>query len=245
MSPGLWQSSSDSLAGVNRNDERVIKGMARQQTLRESHLQQGDRLGWKSGFGTEGAREALGIVQPLAGFLTTATCLDSGEEVDVGSWGMPLIEPEVAVRLATNLGPGASAEDGARAIGAVAASIELVDLGSIESVEDILAGNIFHRHVIIGEFFEVEPDSLPEVRVRVTANDSEGPWNDPREVIGDLGQVVASLADQVDLAGDSFKAGDVVITGAAVPPAPLGPGESYLVETGNGSSVAVKTGSND
>lgn len=218
--------------------------MARQQTLRESHLQEGERMGWKSGFGTKGAREALGIVQPLAGFLTTATSLDSGEEVDVGSWGMPLIEPEVAVRLATGLGSGASSEDGARAIGAVAAAIELVDLGSIESVEDILAGNIFHRHVIVGAFSEVEPDALAEVRLRVTANGTESPWADPREVIGDLGQVVASLADQADLAGDSFKAGDVVITGAAVPPAPLGPGERYLVETSGGSSVAVMTAPN-
>ncbi len=219
--------------------------MRRQQTLRESHLEQGERLGWKSGFGTEGAREALGIEQPLAGFLTTATIVQSDATVDIGSWGMPLIEPEVAVRLGTDLAPGASAEEGARAIEAAAAAIELVDLGSIESVEDILAGNIFHRHVILGGFFEVTDSTLPDVRVRVTANGSEGPWNDPRDVVGDLGQVVASLADQAGLAGDGFMAGDIVITGAAVPPAALNPGDRYIVETDTGSSVAVNVASAD
>jgi 2-keto-4-pentenoate hydratase len=44
------------------------------------------------------------------------------------------------------------------------------------------------------------------------------------------------------LAGETFQPGDVVITGAAVPPAPVRPGERYEVKLTAGSSVAVEIG---
>ncbi|MBN8867804.1 MAG: fumarylacetoacetate hydrolase family protein [Solirubrobacterales bacterium] len=225
---------------TNREDERIIEGMERQFAAREAVLAGAERLGWKSGFGTEGAMGLLEIRQPLVGFLTSATLIDSGSVVDVSEWAMPLIEPEVAVRLEAEVGPGASPEQAAEAIGAVAPAIELVDLGSIDSVADILAGNIFHRRVILGEFQALGDSALDAVRIAVTANGTKGEPSDPRQVIGDLGAVVAALADQADLAGARFEPGDIVITGAAVPPAPLQSGDSFEAELSGGSGIAVK-----
>jgi len=71
----------------------------------------------------------IGVDQPLLGFLTASSLLDSGTSVDVSTWGVPLIEPEVAVRIGNEIGSGASAEEGAAAVDAVAAAIELVDPG--------------------------------------------------------------------------------------------------------------------
>jgi 2-keto-4-pentenoate hydratase len=227
---------------MNRDDERVIEGMKRQAELRESLLADASRLGWKSGFGTEGAMDLLGINQPLTGFLTKATLAESGGVVAVSDWGMPLLEAEVAVRIDRELGPGVTPEQATSAIGAVAAAIELVDLGSIESVEEILAGNIFHRKVLLGEFIELADSSLDEVRIAVDVNGAESGPSDPRDVIGEIGRVVADLADQAELADETFQPGDVVITGAAVPPAPVKPGERYEVKLTAGSSVAVEIG---
>ena len=224
---------------MNRNDARIIAGMKKQAGLRESLPSDARRLGWKSGFGTEGAMALIGVEQPLTGFLTSATRLGSGASVGIGEWTTPLLEAEVAVRIDSPVGPGASPEEGASAIGAVAAAVELVDLGAIDSVEEILGGNIFHRHVLLGEFRECGPDDLEQVRISVTVNGDESEPSDPREVIGDIGKVVAALADQADLIGDSFLPGDVIITGAAVPPAPVQPGDSYAVSINGGSTVAV------
>lgn len=227
---------------MNREDERVVEGMKRQSALRESSLADASRLGWKSGFGTEGAMELLGITQPLTGFLTTATLAQPGEVVEVGRWGMPLLEAEVAVRIDRELGSDATPEQAASAIGAVAAAIELVDLGSVEKVEEILAGNIFHRKVLLGEFVELADSGLGDVRIAVEANGVESGPADPRDVIGEIGRVVADLAGQAELAEETFQPGDVVITGAAVPPAPVQPGERYEVKLTLGSSVAVEIG---
>lgn len=214
--------------------------MERQSVLRESGLGKGDRLGWKSGFGTEGAMSLLGLDQPLLGFLTTATQLGSGSTVDVAEWGVPLLEAEVAVRIGSEIGSGASPEEGAAAIDGVAAAIELVDLGAIDSVEEILAGNIFHRQVLLGEFTEIGATDLAEVRIAVEIDGVRSDPADPRDVIGEIGRVVASLADQAELIGETFQPGDVVITGAAVPPAPVQPGQRYTVEITGDSQVSVE-----
>lgn len=224
---------------MNRDDDRIIEGMKRQAEAREVLLAEGSRLGWKSGFGTEGGMALLKIEQPLTGSLTTATQIDSGSTVDVTDWTTPLFEAEVAVRLDSAVGPGASPEEGAGSIGGIAAAIELVDLGAIDSVSDILAGNIFHRKVILGEFVELREGGLESIRIAVTANGEKADPADPREVIGDIGKVVASLADQAELLGDSFRPGDVVITGAAVPPAQLRSGDAYEVEVTGAGGVSV------
>ena len=227
---------------MNRDDERIIEGMRRQSEIRRGLPAGTRRIGWKSAFGTEGGMSYLGIDQPLTGYLTGATLADPGSTVEVSHWAVPLIEAEVAVRVGTSLEPGVGAEEAAGAIGAVAAAIELIDLGSTESVSEVVAGNIFHRQFLVGEFVDCDPEDLDQVRIAVTANGSVGEPSDPKLVVGDFGPIVAAIADQADLAGDRLEAGDVIITGAAVPPGPVASGDRFLVTLQNGSSVSVRVG---
>ena len=223
---------------MNRDDPRVIDGMRRQGMLRAAEYGQAPRLGWKAGFGTEAAMAAIGTTQPLTGFLTTSTLVESGSGISAAGLGNPLLEPEVAVRIGTELGPGASPEDAAEAVEAVAAAIEVVDLGEVGRIEEILAGNVFHRKVVLGEFHESV--TLDDVRISVRVDGSGGPASDPRDLIGGYGKILSALADQVALIGERLHPGDVVITGAAVPPLPLVPGDRYEVSTSDGSNVSVE-----
>lgn len=226
---------------MNRDDPRIIAGMRRQGELRTERFAEAGRLGWKAGFGTDAAREKLGTSQPLVGFLTTATQIDSGAAVDATEWGSPHLEAEVAVRLGSDVAPGASSENATASIDGVAAAIELADLGAADDVEEVLAGNIFHRKVALGEFNRCRPERLDSVQIALNG-DSPEDFRDPRELIGNIGGVVAALADQVGLAGERLLAGDIVITGAAVPPIAFVPGERYRVMTNFGSEVSVRAG---
>jgi 2-keto-4-pentenoate hydratase len=222
---------------MNRDDERIIRGMVRQ---RERRPEGATRVGWKSAFGTRGGMEFLGIDQPLAGHLTEVTRLESGSTVDASGWDVPLIEAEVAVRIDSDLDPSAGPEEAGAAVGAVAPAIELIDLGSTDDVAEVIAGNIFHRHFLLGEFVTCDGIGLDGVRLAVTANGSASEPSDPRQVVGDLRVVVAAIADQAELAGDRVRAGDVIITGAAVPPAPFGSGDRFEVELTGGGRVSVR-----
>jgi 2-keto-4-pentenoate hydratase len=65
---------------------------------------------------------------------------------------------------------------------------------------------------------------------------------DPREVLGDLADVVRHLASQAPGAGDQLRAGDVVITGSAIPALPVAPGDRVEVRAAGLGAVSVQLG---
>jgi 2-keto-4-pentenoate hydratase len=131
-------------------DPRVRRGMARQLELRRGLLDDGARpIGWRPGLGTAAAMEKHGIAATLVGFLTDRGVREPGREIEIGAWGTPTAEPEFAVHVARDVPADGDEEAVAAAIGGPGVAVELVDLGDGE-VEDILAGDVFHRHVVLG-----------------------------------------------------------------------------------------------
>ena len=98
-------------------------------------------LGWKAGFGSRAAMEGLGMRSPLFGFMLDRNLVQAAAAVSLAGWKRPVFEAEVAVYLAADA-----------SIAALGPAIELADLDpAIAGVEAILAGDIFHRHVLLGE----------------------------------------------------------------------------------------------
>ena len=223
-------------------DPRILAGLKAQTAERDRLLGTGaQRLGWKAGFGTAAAMRKLGTSAPLVGFLTDRTLLPDGATCGVGDWSKPTLEPEIAVRLGRDVEPGSDHDTTAAAVDALAPAIELVDLGPGDDIEAILSGNIFHRAVLLGSF--AARPALDEVRIDVDGpNGPIAEQADPRDVLGDLADVVRRLADQIALTGTKLQAGDVVITGAAVPAVTVAPGERYVVRARGLGSVSIDIG---
>jgi 2-keto-4-pentenoate hydratase len=206
--------------------------MREQLALRRARLESGERpLGWKVGFGSPAAREKLGTDRPLVGFLTDAGLLADGAEVPVGDWVAPALEAEIAVRIGADVAGTTSLERVREAIAGVAAAIELADVHPPpEDVGAILAGNIFHRHVLLGPFDSTRRDGAG-VTGRVYRDGVEiAATGDPAAATGEIVEVVRLTAELLAGCGEALRAGDVVITGAVVPPIAVAPGERYRVE---------------
>lgn len=200
------------------------------------------RLGWKAGFGTPAAIEKLGTEGPLVGFLTDATLEPSGAGVETGGWGKAVLEPEVAVWLGADVAAGDGPEEVLAAIDGIGAAIELVDLGEMAGdAAAILAANIYHRKVLLGDVVPLAAgESLADARIDVTATDREPVrGSDPADVLGPLVDVVRGLAALLADSRDALRAGDVIITGAAIKPFEPTGGETFEVRVGN-SRVAVE-----
>jgi 2-keto-4-pentenoate hydratase len=213
----------------------VRRGLAAQLARRERLLAEGARpLGWKLGFGAPPAMEKLGTAAPLVGFLTSRSLLD-GDTASVAGWVKPLLEPEIAVRVAE----GAS---GLRA-GTLAPAFELADLDPApDDVEAILAGNVFHRHVVLGEEAPAEDVDLGSIGATVTVNGERTEVADPQGATGEIAALVQHVADLLGHFGQSLRAGDVVICGSVVPPIPVKPGDrvSYELEAVGGLAIAIQ-----
>ncbi len=205
-------------------DPRIARGTARMlESQRAMVTAGGGRLGWKAGFGAPAAMEMLGIDRPLVGYLSRELLLASGATVDMSDWVKPVLEAEVAVRLGRDLGAGASPAEALAAVDGWAVAIELADADPPPTdVEEIIAGNIFHRHVLLGPWGAERPASTSFVVRR--DGDEVATTDDPEALTGELGVVLASMADTLAACGDRMQAGDVIITGSVVPPLPLGAG---------------------
>jgi 2-keto-4-pentenoate hydratase len=223
------------------NDARIALGTVAMLALRRDRLDQGARaLGWKVGFGSPAAFELLGTDRPLVGFLTDRSLVDDGATVPVGDWTAPMLEPEIAVHLARDVDGDASHDDVRAAIGGLSAAIELADVDVPPAdPEPILAGNIYHRHVLLGPVDEGRT-TADGVRGRLLRDGVEIAATDtPEAATGELAEIVRSTAELLAAHGERLRAGDVVITGSIVAPVKVGPGETVTAELDPLGSLTV------
>ena len=169
-------------------------------------------LGWKVGFNVPEIQQKLGIDRPLAGFLTT----DSLIEDEWGEYPV-IVESEVAVEIGS---------DG-RSIAALLPALELADPPDLElELEQILAGNIFHRAVAFGPRVETEAPGAG----RIVVNGEEQHALSAEQTAANLEAMVEAVAGRLKDAGEELRAGDRIITGVLAPPYKAEPGDTVRLE---------------
>lgn len=224
-------------------DPRIARGMAQQLTRWHEKLRAGEKaLGWKAGFGTAEAMERLKLGAPLVGHLTDATALRSGETVSLEGWTRALAEAEIAVVLGKDVARGASREAAANAIAGLAPAIELVDVtDGADDVAAILAGNVYHRHFILGTRDSNRGGAIEGYSGTVTQSGQEvATVTGLQAATGDYVELVRHVADLLAAFGERLAAGQAIITGAVVPPLTIQPGGSVAFKLHTGAEAAVR-----
>ena len=158
---------------------------------------------------------------PVVGYMMEKSVVPNGSTVSVAGWTQPVAEPEIAVYMAADLAGGAGRDATIAAIGALGPAIELADLAAPPTdVEAVLAGNIFHRSVILGAPDKsragAKLDGLAGLVFRRGAQVAR--QEDLQANIGNIVDIVAHVAGTLAANGEKLRAGDVIITGSIVPP---------------------------
>src|SRR5437588_10976485 len=197
------------------DDPRIARGMEKQLAARRARIAAGEKpLGWKVGLGAPPAMERLKIKAPLVGFMMQKSLIPNASTISLAGWTKPVVEPEIAVHMGKDL-PGAA--DRAATVAAIAAlgpAIELADLNPPpDDVEVTLAGNVFHRHVILGP-----PDSsragakLEGLVGHVFRRGALAAKQENVEaLIGEMIGIVQHVAGTLAAYGETLGAGDVII----------------------------------
>jgi 2-keto-4-pentenoate hydratase len=152
----------------------------------------------------------------------------SGGSVSFGGWKKPVAEPEIAVHMGRDLAAGADRDTVKAAIAGLGPAIELADLDPLpEDIETVLKGNIFQRHVVLGENDRTRAGGkLDGLTCRVIRRGAEAArTTDPQANIGELIAIVQHVANLLPQFGEKLSAGDVIITGSTVPPLFIDPDE--------------------
>lgn len=199
--------------------------MAAMLASRSRRLAAGERpIGWKLGFGAPIWLDRFELTGPLVGFLTDATNHPSGAMVSCEGWSNPVAEPEIAVYVGRDVDDPTRVAD---AIAALGPAIELADVHSPpESIEDVLAGNIFHRAVVLGDPDPARAGGLRVgLRARIRRDGVEvADTTDLESATGDLVEILGHAAALLAASGERLRSGDVVIMGSVIPPLPVSPG---------------------
>jgi 2-keto-4-pentenoate hydratase len=178
-------------------------------TRRREILAQGaEPIGWKIGFNVRATQERLGIDAPLAGFLTSDSLIE-------GEWDEypVVVESEVAVEIG----------DDGRSIVALLPALELADPPDLNlEIEQILAGNIFHRAVVFGP--RVETTEAGAGRILVNGEEQHSVKAEGLE------RMVEAVAARLEAAGEELRSGDRIITGVLAPPHEAQAGDTVRLE---------------
>ena len=181
-----------------------------------------EAIGWKIGFNVPAIQERLGLDAPLAGFLTTDSVIE-------GSWddGYPvMVESEVAVEIG----------DDGRSIAALLPALEVTDPPDLEiELEQILAGNIFHRAVAFGPRAEAQAPGA----ARILVNGEEQHALSADETGARLEEMVEVVAKRLADAGEELRPGDRIITGVLAPPHEASEGDTVRLELESVGSVEL------
>ena len=184
---------------------------------REIVAQGAEPIGWKVGFNVPSTQERLGIDGPLAGFLTTDTLLEDGGSWSIEDDGEVIVESEVALEIGA---------DG-RSIAALFPALELADEPDLDlEIEQILAGNIFHRAVAFGPRVEAEAPGA----ARILVNGEEQRTVPAADTVERLEAMVEAVAARLEAAGEELRPGDRIITGIIAPPHQARPGDTVRLE---------------
>jgi len=187
-------------------DPRVERGMRRQLAERP-----GDRIGWKLALNAPPLMERLGLAEPALGWL--ARSLVEEDEHSLAGATNPAVEPELLLE---------AGEGGA--VARMGVALEVVDFDRpLDDLEEVVAANVFHRAVAVGEL--AEPAAPANAVFSVNGEERARPV--PAEEPGDT---LAFVADFLGRLGQRLAPGELVIAGALAPAAPVTPGD--VVELG-------------
>ncbi len=209
----------------------IDEAYAVQQHNVDRSLEEGERLiGRKIGLTSPAVQQQLGVDQPDYGALFDRLTSHSGESVPLGGLLQPKAEAEVVLVLGADLDDvDVSVEQVMRATDHLLAAIEVVDsriAGWDITLVDTVADNASCGRLVLGTE-EVAPDAvdLVELTMAMTVNGEERSAGTGAACLGSPWLAARWLAVTMARLGTPLRAGEVVLTGALGPMAPVVAGD--------------------
>lgn len=215
----------------------VAQGYALQRKgvlLRQARLER--VCGWKVAFASDAAQHRFGLNEPVYGVLTDAMAVKAAATIDISELIQPKLEIELVLILGRDLKPGELNDDKiVEAIGSVALGFEIADCRWADwkfSAGGFLADNAAAAMYCLSEEVPFVVEQHAQVSYQLHHN---GAW---------LGSGVSSLNAESPLAivcwlvrrlladGHHLCAGQVILSGALLPPIDIQPGRYTLAMFG-------------
>jgi 2-oxo-3-hexenedioate decarboxylase len=225
-------------------DIDVETAYAAQWEFVQAKLDAGERLaGAKLGLTSRAKQEAMGLAEPLYGWITSGMIAPYGEPIDRSTLIHPRVEPEIAFLLGRDLAAPATVTSVLAATDAVFAAIDILDSRYQNfkfALPDVVADNASAGGVVLGPATR-RPGEL-DLRLTGCVFRANGEVVSTAAGAATMGHPAAAVAWLVNRLGDrgrSLSAGQIVLSGGLTAPVPLEPGTSVAAELDGLGTVEV------
>jgi 2-oxo-3-hexenedioate decarboxylase len=211
----------------------------------EALLEAGERIvGAKVGLTSRAKQEAMGVDEPLSGWLTDAMVLEPGAPVPLDALIQPRVEPEIAFLLARSLEGPATVTTVLAATEAVFAAVDILDSRYEDyrfTLPDVVADNCSSGRLVLGPQAR-RPAELEDLRLvgcllrrrgEIVATAAGA------AVMGHPAAAVAWLANRLAARGETLPAGSLVLSGGLATPVPIAAGTSVTAELDGLGAIEV------
>lgn len=210
----------------------------------ETALDAGRRLvGRKIGLTSTAMQQQLGVDQPDFGWVLDDMVYGPDAQVPVDRFIAPKVEPELALRLGTELrGPGVTLESARAAVESVHAAIEIIDSRVADwniRLVDTVADNASCGAVVIGDALPVAVDGLDAVGCALVIDGEPRERGTGADVLGDPVAPLVWLANLLGERGVALEAGQYVLTGSFTRALPVVAGERIRADYGELGSLDI------
>lgn len=213
-------------------DSALHAGMRAQLGIwRRTVQEQGQRLGWKIGFGERAAQERAGLRQPVIGFLSRDRLLPTGGRFLIPANAIIKAEVEIAIQMGRDVDAEVNPTEAEAAIIAMAAAVEVVDVTQpLTGIESLLAGNLYHAAVLIGPASAaVSVMPRQDIQARLHVNGVPGRVSESRRLPASFAEIVQVTAQTLSEHGERLLTGDWIICGAIIEPLEVKTGDEIEV----------------
>lgn len=204
-------------------------------------------VGRKIGLTSLAVQQQVGVSTPDFGVLLDDMAYADGAYIPVERLIAPRAEAEIAFVLARDItDPGISLEDLAAAVAYASPAIEVVDSRVANwdiQISDTVADNASSGVFVLGDArLPLDGFAPRESRMRMTSNGREVSTGTGAACLGDPLKALRWLARTSIEFGAPLRAGEVVLSGALGPLAPVEPGQTLMASiTGLGSVTVTFT----
>ena len=211
-------------------------GYRAQRLVVQHRLDRGERLiGAKLGLTSRVKQEAMGVHEPLYGWLTSGMAHPYGEPLPLGELIHPRAEPEIAFLIGREIRAPATITSVLEGTEAVLAAVEVLDSRYQDfrfRLPDVVADNASGSRIVLGPCAR-RPGDLCDLRLLgcvlrvqgdVVATAAGG------AVMGHPAAAVAWLVNRLSPEDWRLEPGALVLSGGLTAPVPMGPGSVVSAE---------------
>ncbi len=174
-------------------------------------------VGVKLGFTSKAKMEQMGVKDMIWGILTQGMEIEDGGNLVRSQFIHPRAEPEIAFRVARNIGHELTQKEAMHYVDGVAVALEIIDSRYQNfsfSLEDVVADNCSSAGFVVGPW--QKPDSAIEnLKMTLSLDGTMRQQGSSQAILGNPWEAFVAATRLVSQQGKTLKIGDVVLAGAA------------------------------